>query len=71
MTIDLTVPTQTTQMTKQIIYKEVIEIDGCEYTVSTCDYSDSIQELIKDGFIEEADNQEIINHIVDDIVNNS
>jgi hypothetical protein len=55
-------------MTKQIIYKEVIEIDGREYTVTTCDYSDSINELIQDQMIEN-DNQEIINHIVDDIVN--
>ena len=55
-------------MIKQIIYKEVIEIDGREYTVTTCDYSDSINELIQDQMIEN-DNQEIINHIVDDIVN--
>jgi hypothetical protein len=55
-------------MTKQIIYKEVIEIDGKQYTVSSCDYSESIQELIKDNIIEN-DNQEIINHIVDDIAN--
>jgi hypothetical protein len=57
-------------MTKQIIYKEVIEIGGKQYTVSNCDYSESIQELIKDNILED-DNQEIINHIVDDIVNNS
>lgn len=57
-------------MTKLIIYKEVIEIDGKEYTVSNCDYSESIQKLIQDQVLED-DNQEIINHIVDDIVNNS
>jgi uncharacterized membrane-anchored protein len=57
-------------MTKQIIYKEIIEIDGREYTVSNCDYSESIQQLIQDQILED-DNQEIINHIVDDIVNNS
>ena len=55
-------------MTKQIIYKEIIEIDGREYTVTTCDYSDSVDELIQNQIIEN-DNQEIINHIVDDIVN--
>ena len=55
-------------MTKQIIYKEIIQIDGCEYTVTTCDYSDSVNELIQNQIIEN-DNQEIINHIVDDIVN--
>lgn len=55
-------------MTKQIIYKEIIQIDGREYTVTTCDYSDSVNELIQNQIIEN-DNQEIINHIVDDIVN--
>jgi hypothetical protein len=55
-------------MTKQIMYKEVIEIDRKQYTISNCDYSESIQELIKDNIIEN-DNQEIINHIVDDIAN--
>jgi len=54
--------------TKQIIYKEIIEIDGREYIVTTCDYSNSINELIQDQMIEN-DNQEIINYIVDDIVN--
>lgn len=53
---------------KQIIYKEIISIDSREYTVSTCDYSQSIYELIKDNVLED-DNQEIVNHIVDDIVN--
>ena len=33
-------------MTKQIIYKEVIEIDGREYTVTTCDYSDTIKKSL-------------------------
>jgi hypothetical protein len=55
-------------MTKQIIYKEIIQINGREYTVTTCDYSDSVNELIQNQIIEN-DNQEIINHIVDDIVN--
>lgn len=53
---------------KQVIYKEIIIVDGREYTVSTCDYSQSIHELIKDNVLED-DNQEIVNHIVDDIVN--
>jgi hypothetical protein len=55
-------------MTKQIIYKEIIQINGREYTVTTCDYSDSVNELIQNQIIEN-NNQEIINHIVDDIVN--
>lgn len=53
---------------KQVIYREVISIDGRDYTVSSCDYSESIAGLITDEILED-DNQEIINHIVDDIVN--
>lgn len=53
---------------KQVIYREVISIDSRDYTVSSCDYSKSIAELITDEILED-DNQEIINHIVDDIVN--
>lgn len=55
---------------KTVIYREVVTIDGRDYTVSTCDYSESIAGLIADSVIED-DNQEIINHIVDDIVNSS
>ena len=55
-------------MIKQVTYKEIICIDDCEYTVSTCDYSESIHQLIQDEVLED-DNQEIVNHIVDDIVN--
>ena len=53
---------------KQVIYREVISIDGRDYTVSSCDYSESIASLIADEILED-DNQEIINHIVDDITN--
>lgn len=53
---------------KQVIYREVISIDGRDYTVSNCDYSESIAELITDEILAD-DNQEIINHIVDDITN--
>ena len=53
---------------KQVIYREVISIDGRDYTVSSCDYSESIVGLITDEILED-DNQEIINHIVDDITN--
>lgn len=55
---------------KTITYREVVTIDGRDYTVSICDYSESIAGLIADSVIED-DNQEIINHIVDDIVNSS
>ena len=53
---------------KQVIYKEIIVIDGREYTVSSCDYSESVNELIYDNILED-DNQDIVNHIVDDITN--
>ena len=53
---------------KQITYTEIVEIDGERYAVSSCDYSESIAELIKDGILNN-NNQEIVNHIVDDIVN--
>ena len=53
---------------KQIIYKEIIEIDGEVHTVSTCDYSESINDLNND-FILGPSNQEIIDYITDDIVN--
>jgi hypothetical protein len=53
---------------KQIIYKEIIEIDGEVHTVSACDYSECINDLNND-FIVGASNQEIIDYITDDIVN--
>ena len=53
---------------KQVIYKEIIVIDDREYTVSNCDYSESVNELIYDNILED-DNQDIVNHIVDDITN--
>ena len=53
---------------KQVIYREVITVDDRDYTVSNRDYSESIHQLIQDDVLEN-DNQEIINHIVDDITN--
>jgi hypothetical protein len=53
---------------KQIIYKEIIEIDGGVHTVTTCDYSECINDLNND-FILGPSNQEIIDYITDDIVN--
>ena len=53
---------------KQVIYKEIIEIDGEAYTVSTCDYSECINDLSNDSILGPG-NQEIIDYIVDDIVN--
>jgi hypothetical protein len=53
---------------KQVIYKEVIIIDNQEYTVTSCDYSNSIDELINDNVLEDS-SQDIVAYIVDDIVN--
>ena len=53
---------------KQVIYKEIITIDGREYKVSEYNYSDAIDQLIEDSIISD-DNQDIINHIVDNITN--
>ncbi len=33
-------------MTKQIIYKEIIEIDGYEYKVAEFDYSEFVNDAI-------------------------
>lgn len=53
---------------KDVVYKEIVEIDGRQYTITTCHYSDTIAELIADEIIED-DNQAIIDYIIDDIVN--
>ena len=50
---------------KQIIYKEIIEIDGEAHVVSTCDYSECINDLNND-FILVTTNEEIIDYITDD-----
>ena len=53
---------------KQIIYKEIIEIDGEVHTISTCDYSECIHDLNND-FILGPSNQEIIDYITVVIIN--
>ena len=53
---------------KQIIYKEIIIIDDQEHPIKTCNYSESIKELITDKILDD-NNQEIVDHIVDDLVN--
>jgi len=55
---------------KDIVYKEIVEIDGRQHTITTCHYSDTIAELVADEIIED-DNQAIIDCIIDDIVNHS
>mgnify|MGYP007032706890 CR=1 FL=1 len=48
---------------KQVLYRHVITIDGYEYTVHNCDYSESIDEMIRDQILED-NNQEIIDTIL-------
>ena len=50
---------------KQIIYKEVIEIDGEAHVVSACDYSECINDL-NNEFILGTTNEEIIDYITDE-----
>ncbi len=50
---------------KQVLYRHVISIDGREYTVHSCDYSESINELIQDQILED-NNQEIVDTILQD-----
>ena len=53
---------------KQVIYRESIIIDGREYIVSSGEFSKQIDQLIYDNVLVGND-QEIVNHLVDDIVN--
>ena len=50
---------------KQILLRYVISIDEQDFTAHSCDYSESINELIRDEILED-DNQEIIDHILQD-----
>jgi len=53
---------------KQVIYKEIVEIDGISHIILSCDYSKSINEAISDEVLQD-NNDEIIDYITDDIVN--
>jgi len=50
---------------KQVLYRHVISIDKREYTVHSCDYSESIHELIHDKILDD-NNLEIIDYIIQD-----
>jgi hypothetical protein len=54
---------------KSIIYRESIQIEKHEHVVFEIDYSESINELIKDNILSDCE-QDIIDYITDDIVNN-
>lgn len=49
---------------KSIVYKEVVEIDGVEHAISTCDYTDSINEKIDCGLMPHL-HSEVIEYIRD------
>jgi len=51
---------------REIIYKQIIEIDGKQYTIFACDYSESVSELVEQGEIE-SDSQSAIDHIFSEI----
>jgi len=54
---------------KSIIYHEIIQVDDHEHVVFEMNYSERINELIKDGIIDDNIN-DITDYIVDDITNN-
>jgi len=52
---------------KRVIYREVIHVDGTDYTVGGLDYSGAIEEAIKDGVC--ANNKhDIIDWVLDDVM---
>jgi len=54
---------------KRVLYREVIHIDGTDYTISTLDYTTSVKEAIKDEAC--ADNKhDIIDYVLDDLRTN-
>ena len=48
---------------KQIIYKEIVEIDGINHIILSCDYSESINEAISDEVLQD-NNDEIIDYMI-------
>ena len=54
---------------KRVLYREVIHIDGTDYTISTLDYTTAVKEAIEDEAC--ANNKhDIIDWILDDIRTN-
>jgi hypothetical protein len=50
---------------KSIVYKEIIEIDGVEYAISTCDYTESINEKIDCGLMSHLES-EVVEYVSED-----
>ncbi|CAB4147251.1 hypothetical protein UFOVP431_21 [uncultured Caudovirales phage] len=42
---------------RSIVYREIVEIDGVEHKISTCDYTDSINEKIDCGIMSHLDSE--------------
>ena len=52
---------------KRVIYREVIHVDGTDYTVGGRDYSTAVKEAIKEGVC--ANNKhDIIDWVLDDVM---
>ena len=49
----------------QVILRTVITLNGTDFTVNRCDYTQTINDLIEDGLIEE-NNNEIIDFVIED-----
>jgi hypothetical protein len=49
---------------RSVTLKTTITIDGTDYTIETCDYSESVTEAIKDGACDTT-SQDIIDFILD------
>lgn len=50
---------------REIVAKFVVVIDGKEYVHRICDYSESVEQMINDGELEE-NNQEILEYVYED-----
>ena len=53
---------------KRVFYREVIHIDGVDYTIGTLDYTTAVKEAIEDGDC--ANNKhDIIDYVLDEVRN--
>jgi hypothetical protein len=50
---------------KSIVYKEIVEIDGVEHAMSTCDYTESINEKIDCGLMSHLES-EVVEYVSED-----
>ena len=50
---------------KSIVYKEIVEIDGVKHVISTCDYTESVNEKIDCGLMSHLDS-EVVEYVTSD-----